>query len=143
MVHENGDLREVDDILRLLGNPGRFQVLQYMFLTYQYIPLAMNDLMPIFYGLQPVSVSCVGGTINAPTQTNTTLGANVTAFSATKVCGHCPDGSSYKFSYSGRQWSIVGDVSPFLNKCIKFYAAVWCGAVSFDSFFLWLDEPDL
>ena len=54
----NPKLKDVDDILRILGDPGRFQMIQFSLLALQYFPLALNDLLPIFYSLSPAEIRC-------------------------------------------------------------------------------------
>ncbi|XP_055339716.1 organic cation transporter-like protein [Paramacrobiotus metropolitanus] len=49
-------IQNPDDILYFLGDPGRFQILQFILLSSQFIPIAMNDLIPIFYNIRPVGL---------------------------------------------------------------------------------------
>ncbi|XP_055345007.1 solute carrier family 22 member 6-like [Paramacrobiotus metropolitanus] len=56
----------VDVFMDVLGNPGRFQMLQFVLLSMLFIACAMNDLAPIFYDLDPHKVDCSasnGGTV--------------------------------------------------------------------------------
>ena len=41
---------DVERIFRLLGNPGRFQVLVYVLLCCNYFPVAVNHLVMAIYG---------------------------------------------------------------------------------------------
>lgn len=108
----------VDNILRGLGNPGRFQILQFLVLSFQYHSLAFNDYMPIFYGLPPEEIRCR----ESPFQEETPFfrirsdhrGSDASSLrkltNRTDVCKEgCPYG--YEYIYPGNQWSIVADVS--------------------------------
>ncbi|OQV24424.1 putative Solute carrier family 22 member 12 [Hypsibius exemplaris] len=107
-MSETEEFYEVDQVLRLLGNPGRFQIIQFLVLAYQYIPLAMNDFMPIFYGLPPLSVRCVGD----PTRNSTD--SMITESNQTKAVCSCPNG--YIYEYPGKQWSIIADMNLICDK---------------------------
>lgn len=48
-----------DRFLQRLGRPGLFQMMQFFLLSLLFIPCAMNDLIPIFYDLEPTHVHCV------------------------------------------------------------------------------------
>lgn len=104
---------DVDEVLAILGNPGRFQIIQFIFLSSVYLPLSINDYVVIFFGIAPLSVSCPSGDHNSYHLANSTPVANFTSFNITpwnsedRTCS-CPGGFDYV--YPGRQWSIIGDV---------------------------------
>ena len=108
---------DTDHLLNRLGNPGRFQILLFVLLSTQYFPVAMNDLMPLFYSIQPTEVHCRDGDVFGNSshhvlrddvtsgQTNDTGPVNKTVLCDT------PCRSGYVYTYPDRQWSIVADVS--------------------------------
>ena len=53
---ERTDLHDADDLLRLLGNPGRFQLIQYLLLCLQFLAY-MSDFAPVFFNLPPLGIS--------------------------------------------------------------------------------------
>ncbi|GAV09556.1 hypothetical protein RvY_19069-2 [Ramazzottius varieornatus] len=53
---ERTELHDADDLLRLLGNPGRFQLIQYMLLCLQFLAY-MSDFSPVFFNLQPLGIT--------------------------------------------------------------------------------------
>ncbi|GAV08704.1 hypothetical protein RvY_18361 [Ramazzottius varieornatus] len=103
---------QLDQILQLLGDPGRFQIIQYILISITYVPVAINNFVVNFYGLPPTSVRCYGDPWNSfldLDNRNTTTGnaSNAVVMSSDSVC-HCPQG--FEYTYPGRQWSIIGDV---------------------------------
>jgi hypothetical protein len=124
------DFHEVDDILNLFGNPGWFQIIQFVVLSLQYVPLAMNDFIPVFYGMPPLAVQCrERGDFNSSFSDPDDLPVNGTDKAlmgeyrnASDIYScHCRHGFTYE--YPGHQWSIIADVCfqpkknpPFFSK---------------------------
>ncbi|GAU93957.1 hypothetical protein RvY_05808 [Ramazzottius varieornatus] len=111
-VEQPVEFKQLDEILQLLGDPGRFQIIQFIVISFTYIPLAVNDFVVIFYGLPPTSVRCHGDPLESLLEVvrrNTTAGnvSSAVVNSSDPAC-HCPHG--FEYSYPGRQWSIIGDV---------------------------------
>lgn len=119
-MHQDKAHNNLDNVLRILGNPGRFQVIQFIVLSIQYHPLAFNDYMPIFYGLPPRELHCIqpdqltNGELFNISSTNAAdqllYGAfhSFANFSAICNAGGCPNGIEYR--YPKKQWSIIADV---------------------------------
>lgn len=103
-------LRDPDDILFLLGNPGRFQVIQIVLLSTQFIPTGMIDLMPIFYNLQPAAffVSNVSDA-QAPAAVLRYREIYRNGSSSCKMVNNVSNELMYV--YEDRQWSTIADVS--------------------------------
>ncbi|GAV07409.1 hypothetical protein RvY_17246 [Ramazzottius varieornatus] len=127
---------DVDEVLAILGNPGPFQIIQFIFLSSIYLPLSINDYVVIFFGIAPLFVSCSSapGDHNLYHPANSTSVANFTSFNITpwnsedRTCS-CPDG--FEYVYPGRQWSIIGDMdlvcdkSPLVNLATVIYFLGW------------------
>lgn len=64
-VEQPAEFKQLDQILQLLGDPGRFQIIQFIILSFTYVPVAINDFVVIFYGLLPTSVRCYGDPWNS------------------------------------------------------------------------------
>lgn len=50
--------KDLDTLLRLLGQPGRYQVMVFFLLMSSYFPLAFDNLAMIFIGGKPAKVFC-------------------------------------------------------------------------------------
>lgn len=89
-----------DDLLFSLGSPGRFQIIQFILFVLQFIPISMNDLMPIFYNIRPdfYTVNGVNFSFRA--------GYNNSAFCSFPE----HDWGNVMYYYGGRRWSIIADV---------------------------------
>ncbi|XP_055332957.1 organic anion transporter 3-like [Paramacrobiotus metropolitanus] len=120
--------RSLDNVLRILGNPGAFQIIQFTLLAIQYHPLAFNDFMPIFYGLPPHKIRCrndtgvaeVSSKLTQKEMDSSTTGYRLygpmhsnTNFSDVCLTG-CPHGMEYV--YPENQWSIIGDMDLICDK---------------------------
>ncbi|GAU94291.1 hypothetical protein RvY_06091 [Ramazzottius varieornatus] len=113
-TEEHVELQHVEYLLQILGDPGPFQIIQFILLGLPFISMSFDDFMVIFYSLAPTSVRCYGGPhdvmdYNSSTSTNLsdrTPPVYVGNSSAT-AC-HCPQG--FEYTYTGRQWSIIGDM---------------------------------
>ncbi|OWA52686.1 hypothetical protein BV898_17132 [Hypsibius exemplaris] len=113
--------QDTDHLLARLGNPGRFQILLFFLLSTQYFPVAMNDLMPLFYSVLPTEVRCrdwdadVVGLAGNVSDGNFSAEAGMMNQSAIRtnhsaLCS-TPCKSGYVYYYPDRQWSIVADMN--------------------------------
>ena len=50
---ENVKIREIDDLIGLLGNPGRFQALTFVLLAFNLFPVVFHHVCMAFYGYSP------------------------------------------------------------------------------------------
>ena len=118
------DFSDPDDLLKALGNPGRFQVIQFILLCGQFIPLAMTDMMSIFFSLSPIGVRVLdlevesNATMAKTDEWNSKEGrvSYVTDFKTVASCeannltNLQPSQISYVYQNQW-QWSIIADVS--------------------------------
>ena len=102
----------VDLLVDELGNPGRFQMLQFVLLSMQFIACAMCDLAPIFYDLKPHKVLCDDQQQQSlPRLVAPAITSNVTWWDKDDCSQDCPvDRYIYHFA-SADQWSVVSQVS--------------------------------
>ena len=110
---DDAEFFTVDEVLNLLGTPGRFQIIQFFIIACQYVPMAFNDFMPIFYGVPPLTIVCREiGQASAKNDTaswysnRTVVGLNRTEILASCNCTH-----GMVYEYAGKQRSIIADVS--------------------------------
>ncbi|XP_055339715.1 solute carrier family 22 member 15-like [Paramacrobiotus metropolitanus] len=106
-------LNDPDDLLYLLGDPGLFQIIQFMLLACQFIPAMMSDFMPIYHNIRPRAV-------RIPEQFSSTLdNASLMAgekkmYNLSSFCEFFPDvnaeNAGLEYVYADRQWSVVGEM---------------------------------
>lgn len=59
-TEEPVEFQHVDHLLQILGDPGPFQIIQFILLGLPFISMSFDDFMVIFYSLAPTSVRCYG-----------------------------------------------------------------------------------
>lgn len=105
-------IKDPDDILRLLGNPGKFQIIQYILLSFQILPCAFTDMVPLFYNLNPVGIDTTENKSIAGHGNFTPLRQLLSSPGCDAAYVHRKD-RNYSFVYAGaHQWSIIGEVRP-------------------------------
>ena len=53
--HPSSETKDSDDLLRLLGNPGRFQIIQYLVLCLQFLSY-VSEFVMVFFALAPTGI---------------------------------------------------------------------------------------
>ncbi|XP_055339624.1 organic cation transporter protein-like isoform X2 [Paramacrobiotus metropolitanus] len=117
-------LKDADDILNILGDPGIFQTIQFTLLMLQFVPIAMNDLMPIFYNIRPLGIqipyygiSDINNNSFVTADDNSSMGYVYVNLSA--ACNAIHSGlpsSNFSYVYRNRQWSVIGEMDLLCDK---------------------------
>lgn len=93
-------LESPDDALELVGNPGRFHYFQVFALCLQLALAFMADLIPIFYNLQPQSITC-----------ELELSLSESGVDSSSTLDYCHCNGTVSYNYLAEQSSIIGQVS--------------------------------
>lgn len=122
--------KDLDTLLRHLGQPGRYQIMIFILLMFQYFPLSFNNFAMLFIGGKPTKVFCVNSTTESTAVPVTDcsremvfsnisdliycskyrhLGVNESWMNTSGVClCDCEKGYSYEYE---SETTIVGEVS--------------------------------